>query len=170
MSSISDLGSIQQIVKALAQTIDTKQDFQLGADQFASMLADLLGSPSAAVSSASAAAPAMATSVAPLPVTVSIGRSPAMGGFEATRIADRMDTSPKYEFARWIQDNAAAPTTDNLRVFVESHPDWEMRGSDQLRMKQSALDLRSPGKQTVWQDVIFDVNGPGASWQFVNAE
>ena len=37
-------------------------------------------------------------------------------------------------------------------------------------MTQAALDQVEPGQQTVWQDVIRDVDGPNAAWQFMNAD
>jgi hypothetical protein len=168
ISPISSPDPVQQFAKTLAQSIDTNHDSQISTDEFASFLTNVLGAAPAS-SGTGVARTTLQTLAAPPAPTVPARTSVAMEGFETSRLNDSTDLSPKYEFARWAQANSMSPTTENLRLFVETHSDWEMRGSDGLRMKQSALDIRSPGKESVWQDVIRDVNGPGAAWQFVNA-
>ena len=164
----------QRLATAQWEVVDSNHDGKVAVDEFGSFLARLLSSANTISASASGSIGTSllsTSSVAPLDATPPPpGGYTPMPGWDTQRLNDRNDNAPEYLFARWVQANALSPTTENLQKFVDTHPDWEMRGSDQIRMRQSVLDRINPGRQSVWQDVIRDVNGPGAQWQFLNAE
>jgi hypothetical protein len=162
-TSVTATSGVANLAKLFAERADANKDGAVSTSEFTSFLVSVL--------SGSITKAATTTTTKSSASTSSTGGDmvySAMPGWDTARLNNPEDLSGKYVFGRWAQGKPA--TTEMLQQFVAEHPDWEMRGSDGLRMKQEALDKLSPGRQSVWQDVIFDVGGPDASWQFINAD
>jgi hypothetical protein len=164
-SAIQSTSALQQIAQSLIKTFDKNSDGVLSADEFTSFLGNLLNAASPTTSS---------VVTQPLTVAQTLTQTSSstptyqpMAGWDTTKLNNLNHQTPKYIFGRWVQGKAA--TTDSLKQFVAEHPEWEMDGKDRLRVKPDEMAKLYPGETSLWMDVIYDVGGPEARWQYIEA-
>jgi hypothetical protein len=92
-----------------------------------------------------------------------------MPGLPASMLNDPTMQSPMLTLGRWVQDQEMPATKESLETFVKMHPDFEMRGDNQIRVKPEALH-KYPNDPSAgeWRTVIKD-NGSGPAWDFTSA-
>lgn len=154
--SSGQTGSLDQLVSQLLNTADTNKDGQLSISEFGALFASMLRGMGNGTSSASSAAAATVKAASSTP------NYAPMAGFDTSKINDLSHTSPKYLFARAVQDTGLlnAATTSNLQTLVDY---LNAQGATASVAGKDVIDFGgSVGKI----DVIFDVGGPGANWQW----
>ena len=89
-----------------------------------------------------------------------------MPGLPASQLNDKTLNSAALTLGRWVQDQEMPPTKESLEAFVKLHPDFEMQGDNQIRVKPEALH-KYPNDPDAgeWRTVIKD-SGAGPAWDF----
>lgn len=164
--SIGSSNDLSQIAGRLMDRVDANRDGQLSKDEFNTFLTSLLQGVSAtSVADAPAATPAPAA-FAPRPLTsLALGASyEAIPGFDSGKMNNLTHTTPKYMFARAVQDIGllGAPTTASLQSVVDQYN--KATGSSATVKGQDTIDF---GGEIGVVDVIFSVDGPDARWQWI---
>jgi hypothetical protein len=168
----SGINATNSLAEQIFRRLDTNGDSKLSADEFKSFFEKLLeqlpaagttpgvGSASTAVVRPAATDPSPVDTVKPLTTY-----APAPG-WVTSRLNNPTDNSPKYQFQRAIQDlGNPAPTTENLKNLVI--PYLQSKGMN-ISLKEGSNDVVMINDSPYPQDVIRDVGGPDAAWQYIN--
>jgi len=151
---------ISQLASRLMNRVDTNNDGQLSKEEFGSFLTSLLDG----VSQATPAAAASRSVVAPTSLTslaLSGGYQP-IPGFDSGKLNDPTHTTPKYMFARAVQDLGLLGTpTGNLQSVVDQYN--KATGKSATVKGDDTIDF---GGDIGVVDVIFSVGGSDARWQW----
>jgi hypothetical protein len=161
VNSIGSSGDITQVAARLMDTVDANKDGQLSKEEFGMFLNSLLQG----LSKTSPTSPSSAT-IASTVLTRAASTAPAYApipGFDSGKMNDLTHTTPKYQFARAVQDLGllGAPTTSNLQPIVDA---LNKNGGKAKVMGSDTIDF-GDGFGAV--DVIFSVGDAAARWQWV---
>ena len=156
-SSVSDFS---QVVSRLMDTVDSNRDGQLSKQEFGTFLTTLLDS----LSNSSPTSPSAGTiATKSLTRTVDALTSYApMAGFDNAKLNDQAHATPKYLFARAVQELGVLgnPTSGNLQAICD-------------RLNQNGMNAKVTGDDTIdfggevgVVDVIYSVGDPWSQWQW----
>lgn len=160
INAVGSTNGVDQLVQQLMKGIDTNRDKQVSTSEFTTFLSKLLtnfsGQPTT-TSMPGASRGAFAGVQALVP-----GSYSAMAGFDTAKINDPNHTTLKYQFARAVQDLGLlhAAATENLQRVVDY---LNQNGGHATVTGKDTIDF-GDGHGPV--DVIFDVGGAAAAWQF----
>lgn len=168
--NIGSSTDISQLASRLMDRVDANKDGQLSKDEFNGFLSSLLQGV-AATSVGAAAAPATATQAALASrsltaLSLGAGNYEAIPGFDSGKMNNLSHTTPKYMFARAVQDIGllGAPTTANLQAVVDEYN--KATGGSAKVTGDDTIDF---GGEVGVVDVIFSVSDPQARWQWIPA-
>jgi hypothetical protein len=147
------------LFQQLFKRADYNQDGQVSIDEFTKFLSSVLSQTPASGTATPSPAPTPGT---PATYTDRIPgqttSASALAGWDQTKWNDVSHESPKYRIGRILA--SAPPTTDSLSSLMPElqfwYPGLQQTGKDTINV---------PGYGTF--DVIHDVGGPEASWQFL---
>lgn len=159
--NIGSSSDVSQMASRLMDRVDANKDGQLSKDEFNSFLNSLLQGVGQSVSPTT---PARAV-VTPTALTslALAGSYQAVPGFDSGKLNDLSHTTPKYMFARAVQDIGllGAPTTANLQAVVDQYN--KATGGSAKVTGDDTIDF---GGEVGVVDVIFSVGDPGSRWQW----
>jgi hypothetical protein len=160
INSVGSSGSdFSQVVSRLMDTVDTNRDGQLSKQEFGTFLTTLLDS----LSQTSPTSPNLGTitGASTSRSIQSLSSYAPMVGFDAAKLNDQSHTTPKYQFARAVQDLGllGAPTSANLQAICD-------------RLNENGMNTKVTGDDTIdfgegSVDVIFSVGDPWSQWQWI---
>lgn len=160
LNGIGSTAEFSQVVSGLMNRVDANHDGQLSGDEFGSFLTSLLQG----VSQASPTSP-NSSSIATTSLLRGLSGAPSylpVLGFDGAKMNDLTHTTPKYQFARAVQDLGllGAPTTGNLQAIVDA---LNANGANAKVAGDDTIDF---GGDVGVVDVIFSVGGSDARWQW----
>jgi hypothetical protein len=167
MMALNNIGStadISQLASRLMDRVDANKDGQLSKEEFGSFLTSLLrGLPTS--SPTSPAKSSIATTSLLKTATAAAGTThyQPIPGFDMGKMNNLEHTTPKYLFARAVQDLGlfSAPLTSNLQAVVDA---LNANGMNATVTGDDTIDF-GDGAGPI--DVIFSVGDPEARWQWV---
>lgn len=161
---------ITQIASRLMDRVDGNRDGQLSKDEFNSFLSSLLQGVAAttvgAPASSGTAAQAALASRSLTALSLGAGNYQPIQGFDSGKLNDLGHTTPKYMFARAVQDAGlyGGPTSANLQAVVDQYN--QATGGSATVKGDDTIDF---GGEVGVVDVIFSVGDPQARWQWIPA-
>lgn len=169
--NIGSSTDISQIASRLMDRVDANRDGQLSKDEFNGFLSSLLQGVAATSTTAASAGTATATQAALASrsltaVSLGAGNYQPVPGFDNGKMNDLAHTTPKYMFARAVQDIGllGAPTTANLQAVVDQYN--QATGGSAKVTGDDTIDF---GGEVGVVDVIFSVGDPQSRWQWCPA-
>ena len=159
--SINSLGSssgntVQDMAQALIKNFDKDQDGRLSADEFTSLLRQLITGTSSPTRVSNAVSP---TSAALTSYTLGIGFVPEKLN-DPTYFSEKYSHALKEQFLPAMQ--GLSPTTENLQRIVDT---INANGGHATVTGKDTIDF---GDDNGPIDVIVDVGGANAQWGFQN--
>ncbi|MFN7914027.1 MAG: hypothetical protein U0Q55_01715 [Vicinamibacterales bacterium] len=168
--NIGSSTDISDIASRLMDRVDANRDGQLSKDEFNGFLSSLLqGVASTSIGAKGTSATATQAALASRSLTalsLGAGNYQPIPGFDNGKLNDLAHTTPKYMFARAVQDIGliGTPTTANLQAVVDQY-NLATGGSAKVK-GDDTIDF---GGEVGVVDVIFSVGDPQARWQWIPA-
>lgn len=173
--NIGSSTDISQLSSRLMERVDANRDGQLSKDEFNGFLSSLLQGVAATSTTATAgtatggtatAAQAALASRSLTAMSLGAGNYQPIPGFDSGKLNNLEHTTPKYMFARAVQDIGllGAPTTANLQAVVDQYN--QATGGTATVKGDDTIDF---GGEVGVVDVIFSVGDPQSRWQWCPA-